>query len=129
MPAAAPSFSSARTTAGNCDVLSLPRRDHNRTRCSSLPGSTSAIVLMPSYFGSYTSDGLTSGGSVSVASIGLSASDVVRQRGSAAGVRTVSFGGERRGDIEGTDAAGYSEIGNREDWVGRSNWPQCPGGS
>ena len=46
----------------------------SRTRARGFPGSISAMARMPSYFGSYTSDGSTSGGSDagSVASIGRS---------------------------------------------------------
>ena len=46
------SGSSARTTAGNCAVFSLPSRDQSRMSGRGLPGATWTSARMPSYFGS-----------------------------------------------------------------------------
>ena len=99
---------SARTIAGNCDVLSLPSRDQRRTSAADVRGTLAELARarggsltrpgcvrgateprvraaistsarMPSYFGSKTRADPMSGGSASVASIGRAAPDFSRQ--------------------------------------------------
>ena len=64
------SGSSARITAGNCEVFSLPRRDQMRISGRGLPGATWTSARMPSYFGSKSRFLPVSGGSDKVANIG-----------------------------------------------------------
>ena len=75
------SGSSARTTAGNCEVFSLPSRDQRRMSGRGLPGATWTSARMPSYLGSKSRFFPVSGGSDNVASIGRTFEGSSVQRG------------------------------------------------